>query len=92
MILFDRLACVSICLKNKNPYVALAVEDLRQDFKRVNAASVMPEYVSEESSFCIVIEENALDTADGETVKATRRVGIRAKREWRIPIGNCRVA
>ena len=31
-------------------------------------------------------------SADGETVKVTRSVGIRAKREWRIPIGNCRVA
>ena len=32
MLLFDTKGCVPILLKNKNPYIRLAIEDLRADF------------------------------------------------------------
>ena len=38
--LFDSHTSIDICLKNSNPYVALAAEDLRNDFARVNASGI----------------------------------------------------
>ena len=58
MILFDQTTCISICLKNKNPYVALAAEDLRKDFNRVSESRLMPQYTEDVCGGCIVIEEN----------------------------------
>jgi len=36
----------------------LAVEDLRNDFKRISKSGILPEIISEENDYCIVIEEN----------------------------------
>lgn len=58
MLLFNKNSCVDICLKNKNRYVRLAVEDLRNDFKRLSESNTMPELLDEETDWCIVIEEN----------------------------------
>lgn len=64
MIIFDQEKCISICLKNKNKYVALAAQDLRNDFARVSKSGILPEYISDENDFCIVIEENTSSTCD----------------------------
>ena len=40
MILFNTSYCIPLCVKNKNPYIQLAVEDLRQDFARISRNSV----------------------------------------------------
>jgi len=58
MQLFKNNNCISICLKNTNEYVRLAVEDLRNDFKRISKSGILPEIISEENDYCIVIEEN----------------------------------
>jgi len=59
--LFDSHTSIDICLKNSNPYVALAAEDLRNDFARVNASGIKPSIIRTESECCIVIEENTMD-------------------------------
>lgn len=64
MIIFDRERCISICLKNKNKYVALAVGDLINDFKRVNSSGKAPAFTEKEDDFCIVIEENTTGTCN----------------------------
>lgn len=64
MLLFQENQCVSICLKNKNPYVRLAVEDLRSDFLRVSDLTEFPRLVQEENEYCLLIEENAYQGAD----------------------------
>ena len=64
MILFHGETCVDICVKNTNPYVLLAVEDLRNDFARVSCSGVKPRLVDEESAHCIVIEENTANISD----------------------------
>lgn len=64
MFLFNRNECVDICLKNKNKYVAVAVNDLICDFERVSELSVRPKIVNEVTGNCIVIEENTSVTAD----------------------------
>jgi len=67
MLLFEQNKCVSICVKNTNPYVRLAVEDMRNDFKRVSKYGVLPELVDEEREVCIVIEQNI--TGDCDPIK-----------------------
>lgn len=64
MILFNTSYCIPLCVKNKNPYIQLAVEDLRQDFARISRNSVLPEYVNTECSYCIIIEENSSSVVD----------------------------
>ena len=59
--LFDSHTCMDICLKNSNPYVALAAEDLRKDFARINKAGIKPTVIREERACCIVIEENSIE-------------------------------
>ncbi len=58
MLLFDTKGCVPILLKNKNPYIRLAIEDLRADFSRVSTVSHTPRLTDTEELSCIVIEEN----------------------------------
>ena len=58
MFLFRENKSIDICLKNTNPYVRLAVEDLRKDFVRVSHLTDMPALVTEETDTCLVIEEN----------------------------------
>ena len=67
MLLFDDKCCVSICLKNTNKYVRQAVENLRNDFKRISNFGLTPKIVSEETEYCIVIEENT--TSDCQPIK-----------------------
>ena len=64
MQLFTKNECISICLKNTNKYVRLAVEDLRNDFKRISKSCVLPEIISEESDYCIIVEENTTNSCD----------------------------
>ena len=59
--LFSTEKAIGICLKNTNPYVKLAVEDLRRDFARVSTSHIQPDILSEESDCCIIIEENSMD-------------------------------
>lgn len=61
MLLFDQVSCIDICLKNANPYVRLAVEDLRRDFLRVSYLTEPPKLIQEEKEVCLVIEENVTD-------------------------------
>ena len=61
MLLFDENKSISIYLKNSNPYVRLAVEDLRADFLRVSRLEGLPSLVEKEEEFCFIIEENTLD-------------------------------
>lgn len=66
MKLFDEGYCAEICLKNKNEYVRLAAEDLRQDFCRVGAMTA-PDVVDEFRGYrgcCIVIEDNSRPDID----------------------------
>jgi len=65
MFIFNGQRAISICLKNTNKYVALAAEDLRQDFARVNSAEILPEITSYEQDECIIIEENTQKDSDG---------------------------
>lgn len=58
MILFDENTCIDIYAKNTNPYVLLAVEDLRKDFRRVNRAALCPKMVDHETDRCLIIEAN----------------------------------
>ena len=58
MLLFQDNQSISICLKNDNPYVRLAVEDLRADFLRVSHLSVTPTIVGQEEDGCLIIEDN----------------------------------
>ena len=58
MILFDEKYSISICCKNRNKYVQLAVSDLAEDFKRVNKNGIIPKMVDDCAGSCIVIEEN----------------------------------
>jgi len=62
MFLFQENRCVDVCLKNSNPYVRLAVEDLRKDFLRVSRLTELPTLVAEETEHCIIIEENQADS------------------------------
>ncbi len=64
MLLFNEKTCVNICLKNKNKYVRLAVEDMRKDFERVSERCLCPQLVDSETEFCIVIEENSIENAE----------------------------
>lgn len=64
MLLFDNKSCIDICLKNTNKYVRLAVEDLRNDFRRLSKSGVVPKIISEENEFCIVIEENTTENCE----------------------------
>jgi len=64
MQLFVKDSCIKICLKNRNPYVLKAVQDLRADFQRISEYCVFPEIVQEECDWCIVIEENTADDFD----------------------------
>lgn len=82
MRLFYENACISICLKNKNKYVRLAVEDMRRDFERVSEYCVLPEIVEQEKDGCIVIEENTASACwdEGFTIKSEPgKVRISAK-------------
>lgn len=58
MLLFKGNESISICLKNKNPYVRLAVEDLQKDFLRVSRLTASPQLLDEETKGCLVIEDN----------------------------------
>ncbi len=58
MILFNKQQCMNICLKNDNPYVRLAVEDMQKDFARRGKYGVVPQIIGKEDGRCIVIEEN----------------------------------
>lgn len=64
MQLFSRDKCIDIYLKNTNKYVRPAVEDLRNDFKRVSACGAIPQMVDQESDYCIIIEENTTDNCE----------------------------
>ena len=64
MILFNENSCIDICLKNSNEYVLKAAEDLRNDFGRVSKHGTLPNFINEESDFCIVIEDNTKKEAD----------------------------
>lgn len=64
MLLFNENQCISICLNNTNPYVKLAVEDLRNDFRRVNRAGLCPQLLEQETDYAIIIEENQLSDND----------------------------
>ncbi len=66
MLLFDDKKCISVVLKNKNRYVALAAEDMRQDFARVSEAGHLPKLCESECDFSIIIEENS-PSADCES-------------------------
>ena len=75
MQLFNKNECISICLKNTNKYVRLAVEDMRNDFKRISESGVMPEIKCNESDYCIIIEENTTNNCEplkdeGFTIKS----------------------
>ncbi len=75
MNLFNKNECICICLKNTNKYVLLAVEDMRNDFKRISESCVLPEIITEENDYCIVIEENTTNSCDplkdeGYTIKS----------------------
>ena len=75
MQLFNKNECISICLENTNKYVRLAVEDMRNDFKRVSESCVCPEIITEENDYCIVIEENTTNNCEplkdeGFTIKS----------------------
>ncbi|MBQ9714615.1 MAG: glycosyl hydrolase 115 family protein [Clostridia bacterium] len=59
MFLFQDNQSIDICLKNQNPYVRLALEDLRKDFLRCSYLSKQPAIVEEEKDFCLVIEETS---------------------------------
>ncbi|MBE6789371.1 MAG: hypothetical protein E7539_06920 [Ruminococcaceae bacterium] len=65
MLIFNKEKAISICLKNTNKYVALAAEDLKKDFARVNSAEILPEITSYEQDECIIIEENTEKDSDG---------------------------
>jgi len=58
MFLFQENRCIDICLKNSNPYVRLAVEDLRKDFLSVSRLTDVPAIVEKENDYCLIIEEN----------------------------------
>ena len=58
MLLFQENRCIDICLKNSNPYVRLAVEDLRKDFLSVSRLTDVPAIVEKENDYCLIIEEN----------------------------------
>ena len=58
MLLFRENQCIPICLKNKNSYVRLAVEDLQKDFLRVSRSTALPELIEQETACCLAIEEN----------------------------------
>ena len=58
MLLFKGKESISICLKNKNHYVRLAVEDLQNDFLRVSRLTAAPQLLDEETKGCLVIEDN----------------------------------
>ncbi len=58
MLLFNEEECVCICLKNKNEYVRIAVEDLRHDFLRVSHLKAMPKIVSEEVDRRVIISSD----------------------------------
>lgn len=64
MLLFNQDKCITICLKNTNPYVRLATEDLRNDFKRVSTHGISPEFVDFECDDCLIIEENVSNSCD----------------------------
>jgi len=59
--LFSTEKAIGICLKNNNPYVKLAVKDLRRDFARVSTSRIQPDILTEESDCCIIIEENCME-------------------------------
>lgn len=72
MIIFNQNKCIDICLKNKNKYVTLAVNDLQNDFLRVNKNGIKPKITHKENDYCIVIEENTLidfDPIENESFK-----------------------
>ena len=60
MFLFEENRCIDICVKNTNPYVRLAVEDLRKDFLAVSYLTERPAIIDEERDFCLIIEENLI--------------------------------
>ena len=68
MFLFKDDQCIDVCLKNTNPYVRLAVEDLRRDFIRCSYLKNPPAFVDEEKDFCLIIEDNSCkeDPLQGE--------------------------
>ena len=59
MLLFQNEYCIPICLKNKNAYARLAVDDLRADFSRVSYANP-PRLIEEEEECCLIIEDTPL--------------------------------
>ena len=67
MLLFDKTSCIPIYLENDNPYVRLALEDVRQDFCRVSSARHLPALLEEESGFAIVVEKNTLPSSEAIT-------------------------
>ena len=64
MLLFQNGNSISIYLENKNPYVRLAVEDLRKDFLRVSNLTAAPKLVEEETSHCLIIKDNPYQGSD----------------------------
>lgn len=60
MYIFDQGCSIDIYVKNTNPYVRLAVEDLRRDFLRVSHLTDLPKIVGNETENCVIIEENTL--------------------------------
>ncbi|MBR5307652.1 MAG: glycosyl hydrolase 115 family protein [Clostridia bacterium] len=74
MFIFNGNKCSDICLKSKNEYVFLAVQDLISDFERVSSCGCLPRITENESENCIVIEENpsqssAPISSEGFTIK-----------------------
>ena len=64
--------CIDVCLKNKNEYVRLAVEDLVKDLSRVSSFDGKSEIVGEDKlcENAIIIEENTrpdLDPVEDES-------------------------
>ena len=83
MLLFEDNQSLSICVKTDNPYVLLAVEDLRADFLRVSHLSVAPTIVGQEEGGCLIIEDNPCkeDPLQDESFKITcdgKRIAISA--------------
>ena len=64
MFLFQENRCAEIWLKNTNPYVRLAVEDLRKDFLKVSFLNKSPVLSQTQTDGCLIIEENSETNGD----------------------------
>ncbi|MBO5452725.1 MAG: hypothetical protein J6A69_02035 [Clostridia bacterium] len=48
MQFFSEKECISICLKNTNKYVHLAVEGMKNDFERVSESGIISDITDKE--------------------------------------------